>query len=120
MISDFICLDELSKTQYSLKCSCSLPNPDLYGSEEMIECGTVYLEEKTAENITELFVNLSSNFKDLCIGETYSRKHFVNTLISILQIKYDYDFSNINLILRDCIGEYHGNFYNMEDEIYTE
>lgn len=117
MISEFIWIELIEQTKNSILCSCSLPNPDLDGEEEMVVCGRIEYLYNLELGCDTLRINLFNNFKCLCVGDTYQRKNFVQTIVLMLNIKYEIRIQNIHIILSDCWGTYSGDLAAI-DEIY--
>ena len=115
MISEFIWLELVEQTKNSLRVSCSLPDPGLYSDEEMIVCGEI--ESDFNNDTATVKVSLFDNFKNLCVGDSYQRKNFVQTVIMILNMKYGVDIQSAYVVLSDCWGTYSGDLEAV-DEVY--
>lgn len=115
MISEFIWLDLTERSEYSLCCSCSLPDPDPYTDDSMVICGSVGYQKNINTGSATIDIKLFDNFKDLCIGDIYQRKNFVQTIFFILQGKYGIDIQNICIVLSDCWGEYSGDLSGLDE-----
>lgn len=117
MISEFIWLELIEQKKNRICCSCSLPDPDLDSDEDMIVCGDIEcLFDFNSGNVT-MKIFLYENFKSLCVGDSYQRKNFVQTLILALRVKYGVILQNVYIILTDCWGSYSGNLESV-DEVY--
>lgn len=118
MISDFLWIDLVEHTANSSRYSCSLPDPDPYSSEEMVVCGEVVCSIKDNEsNEVSVAIRLFENFKDLCVGDSYQRKAFVQTLIFELSSKYGLDLQNVYVNLSDCWGTYSGEAASVDEDV---
>ena len=116
MISDFVWLDQVNRRDGKLCCTCSLPDPDLESDDEMIVCGFVECayDDKLANN--EISIVLSEKFEKLCIGDSYQRKHFAQTIAFILNSKYGININDAIFHISDNWGCCEGSI----DQIDTE
>lgn len=119
MISDFIFLEEIERSTYRIAYTCSLPDPDIYGDDKMILCGNINLQEDYATGICTIKIELLDNFKSLCIGDVYQRKHFVRTVFDVIELNTEFELDDAKIILKDYIGDFEGTF-NILDETFWE
>lgn len=117
MISDFLWLDLVEKTDAVIHCFCSLPDPNPYSKEEMVQCGDILYTSCTATNDAVITIKLFSNFKELCIGDFYQRKDFVNTILLILQMNYGALCEKPYINLVDSWGSYSGYLEAIDNSI---
>lgn len=117
MISEFLWLELIEKKNDSIHCSCNLPDPDPYGDERMVQCGDVLYVAPSASNNAVISIKLFSNFKDLCIGDSYQRKDFVQTLMLILCMNYGVICEKTYVELSDFWGTYSGDLDTIDDSI---
>lgn len=117
MISEFIWLELIEQTKNGILCSCNLPNPDLDSDEKMVVCGRIEYLYDLELDCDILKINMFNNFKCLCVGDTYQRKNFVQTIVLALNMKYKIHMQNIHITLSDCWGTYSGDLTAI-DEIY--
>lgn len=103
MISDFIALTNLESSVYRSKFVCELPDID-NEDDVMIECGHVSIDEDESE-VCHVTIHLHDNFQSLCVGDTYQQKHFAQTILDVLSMQTDYDFSDAKITVRDFLGE---------------
>lgn len=114
MISDFIWIELIEQTENHIICSCSLPDPDLDSDEDMLVCGKVECVFGINDENDTLKIMLFDNFKDLCVGDFYQRKNFVQTIILVLNMKYQIEMQDANIVFVDCWGEYSGNLSSID------
>lgn len=118
MISEFLWLDFVESTVDGSRYSCSLPAPDPYSDEEMVVCGEVVFSATGKEgNGSSIIIRLFENFKDLCVGDSYQRKNFVQTLIFELNLKYGLNLQNVYIDFSDCWGTYAGKSDSIDEII---
>lgn len=117
MISEFIWLDFVEQTMDRLHCSCSLPDPDPYSDEEMIVCGDVLCSFDGRGDSVVVTIRLFDNLKELCIGDSYQRKDFVQTIIFVLNMKFGTNIQNAYIIFSDCWGTYSGDLAFIDEVI---
>ena len=115
MISEFIWLDLTEQSEHSLCCSCSLPDPDPYTDDSMVICGYIGYQEISNTGSATINIRLFDNFEDLCVGDIYQRKDFVQTILFVLQGNYGIDFQEIRIVLSDCWGEYSGDLSGLDE-----
>lgn len=115
MISEFIWLDLTEQSEHSLCCFCSLPDPDPYTDDSMVICGNVEYQEISNTGSATINIRLFDNFEDLCVGDIYQRKDFVQTILFVLEGNYGLDFQNIRVVLSDCWGEYSGDLSGLDE-----
>ena len=117
MISEFLWLELIEENTYSIHCACNLPNPDLYGNDEMIQCGDVIYNFAPKIDIPIISINLFDNLKELCVGDTYQRKDFVEMIISSLKMNYGIVYEEPYVELKDCWGVYSGKLNSIDNII---
>lgn len=117
MISEFIWLDLVERTEGGFRCSCSLPDPDPYSDDNMIICGDVVCIYDTDTESATVNIKLFDNFRALCIGDSYQRKNFLQTIIFVINMKYGVDFQNAHINLSDCWGMYSGDLVSIDEII---
>lgn len=117
MISEFVWLDFVEQTQDCIHCSCSLPDPDPYSDEEMVVCGDVLCSYDAKRDSNAVEIRLFDNFKKLCIGDSYQRKDFVQTIIFVLNMKFGANIQNATIHLWDCWGMYSGDLDFIDEVI---
>ena len=108
MISEFLWLDLIDRNNNSLHFSCSLPDPDPDGEEKMVQCGDVFFTVPNAIADAAITIRLFDNFSYLCIGDSYQRKDFVQTLVFIISTHFNVVFSDVYVDLIDSWGTYSG------------
>ena len=52
----------------------------------MAVCGSICVNE-SFDGVCNVTITLFENFKSLCVGDSYIRKHFVETIMFLLQSK---------------------------------
>lgn len=117
MISEFLWLELIEESEYSIHCSCNLPNPDFYDDEEMIQCGDVFYNFAPQMDAPIISINLFDNLKELCVGDTYQRKDFVEMIIFSLKMNYGVAYADPHIELKDCWGIYSGNLNSIDSII---
>lgn len=119
MISDFIYLEKKCCSKGIIIFCCSLPDPGEFSECDMIECGRIIVDLSYLPNQSRIEIELFENFKTLCVGETYQRNHFVNTILDIIQMKIGYSILNPLIVLKDFVGEVTGNISDI-DHVFRE
>ncbi len=114
MISDFIWIEFVEQSENSLCFSCSLPDPNLYTEEEMIICGSIVLRKEIDSPCETLDITLFQNFMSLCIGDTYQRHDFVQTIVFVLENKFGIFITNAYIKLLDSWGEFYGKLADLD------
>lgn len=117
MISEFIWLELIEKTIDGFICSCSLPAIGSHSDEDMIVCGEVSCIFNVNKDISTVKISIFDRFKELCVGECYQRKDFVQTVIFALNMKYGVNIQNAYIEISDCWGQYTGNLVSIDDVI---
>lgn len=114
MISDFIWIELIQQSENRLCFSCNLPDPNPYTEEKMITCGNIVLQKEMYSPCETLEITLFQNFMSLCIGETYQRYHFVQTILYILQNKFGVLVTDVNIKLFDSWGSSFGKLADLD------
>lgn len=106
MISDFIVLEEMEGSENRTVYMCSLPDPNLEHEDGMIFCG--YVQRWWDPDMEGINIELLDNFKALCAGDTYQRKHFVSAVLDILEWSAGHSLKDAEILLHDFLGEFVG------------
>lgn len=106
MISLFLDIVKTRKTDTTLEYACILPDPSPYGEDRMVACGKVVVS--MAVFPASIDIEMDDFFQDLCEGETYQRKHFVSTLIELIQFQTGEILDDSIIHLKDFLGEFQG------------
>ena len=117
MISDFIWLEQVEKESGHLCFTCSLPDPDLNNDDDMIVCGTIKCLYNDCLPNNEITISLFDNFVDLCVGDTYQRAAFVQTISFLLCTKYGVGTKDSFFYISDCWGTCEGTIDNIDKVI---
>lgn len=117
MISDFIMLNMVQFSEKSVIYSCCLPDPCLFTAEAMLVCGSIEYQRNTnkPDATGTIRIKLNDNFCQLCSGEIYQRKQFVQTVMFILEYRYGLCVQNANIELNDCWGHCCGKLESIDD-----
>lgn len=108
MISEFIYLEIVQKSDYSITYTCNLPDPDIYGDFKMVLCGHIILQEDFASGDCMIRIELMNNFEQLCVGDVYNRNSFLVAVLNILRRDSDFRLEHAKIILKDFMGSYVG------------
>lgn len=113
MISDFIGLERVRCSSQGMEYQCSLPDPDIEHEEQMVLCGyvRVYWDSDRAGDIIK--IELLGNFRELCIGDIYQRKHFVSTILYLISRDTYFEENNVRIILHDFEGCFIGMLHEL-------
>ena len=108
MISEFIYMEILQRSDYSVTYTCHLPDPDIYGDFSMVLCGYVNLREDVVSGDCTVRIELMDNFEQLCIGDTYQREDFLKTVLYMLRRDTCFELDHAKIVLKDFMGSYVG------------
>lgn len=117
MISEFVWIEQLNQSGDSLHFACSLPDPDLYGDDKMIVCGDIVCKLGIDGNVSNVNIVLFENIRELCVGETYQRRSFVQAVAVLLLSKYKVDIRDLPLEFSDCWGSFCGDLDSLDNDI---
>ena len=108
MISEFICLEMIERSDEGTMYQCSLPDPDIEHEDSMVLCGFVQFCRYFDLAGDTIKIVLLSSFEKLCIGDIYQRKQFVSTILDIVRRDTYFEENEIRIILCDFEGNFIG------------
>jgi len=116
MISDFIYLAPTKTDVYDSEYVCALPD---IGNEDdvMIQCGRISIHEDS-HGECRVRVMLSDHLRALCLGDTYQQKHFVQTILDIIEMQSDYVLNGAIITVNDFLGECTGTIDTLDESFH--
>lgn len=113
MISEFICLEMIKRSDEGTMYQCSLPDPDIEHEDSMVLCGFVQFCRYSDLVGDTIKIVLLSNFRELCIGDIYQRKQFVSTILDIIRRDKYFEENDVRIILYDFDGSFIGKLHDL-------
>lgn len=113
MISEFICLEMIERSDEGTMYQCSLPDPDIEHEDSMVLCGYVQFCRDSDTAGDTIKIELLSNFRELCIGDIYQRKQFVSTILDVIRRDTYFEENDVRIILYDFEGSFIGQLHDL-------